>query len=259
MPHRDGYPQGVPCWIDLQTTDQDGAKAFYGGLFGWELDDQPLPMGGHYTMASLDGGAVAGIGTQPPGTPEGMPPIWTTYFWVDDLDEVVGKVGTAGGQVVMPPMDVMETGRMAIVADPTGGMVGLWEANQHRGAETVNTPGSLVWNELITGDPEGAASFYDAILGTTHVTAPMGDDDYTVINAGDRGVAGIMSLPEHMGVPTAWTVYFGTDDLDATVARIEELGGSIKNQVDSPAGPLAVAADPQGAVFQVMQPTEFAD
>lgn len=260
MPHRDGYPQGVPCWIDLQTTDQEAAKAFYGGLFGWELDDEPLPMGGHYTMASLDGGAVAGIGTQPPGTPEGMPPYWTTYFWVDDLDEVVGKVADAGGQVVIPRMDVMETGRMAVVADPTGGMAGLWEANQHKGAGTVNTPGSLVWNELITPDPETAASFYDAILGTTHETVPMGDDgDYTVINVGDRSVAGIMALPEHMGVPTAWTVYFGTDDIDAAVARIGELGGSIMNQVDSPAGPLAVAADPQGAVFQVMQPTEFAD
>jgi predicted enzyme related to lactoylglutathione lyase len=171
----------------------------------------------------------------------------------------VGKVAGAGGQVVMPQMDVMETGRMAIVADPTGGMVGLWEANQHRGAGTVNTPGSLVWNELITQDPETAASFYDAILGTTHETGPVGDGEYTVINAGDRGVAGIMALPEHMGVPTAWTVYFGTDDIDASVAKIEELGGSIMNKVDSPAGPLAVAADPQGAVFQVMQPTEFAD
>ena len=100
MAKRDGYPQGVPCWVDLQTTDQEGAKAFYGELFGWELDDQPIPMGGHYTMASLDGGAVAGIGSQPPDTPEGMPPFWATYFWVDDVDEVLGKVADAGVSVV---------------------------------------------------------------------------------------------------------------------------------------------------------------
>lgn len=259
MPSRDGYPQGVPCWVDLQTTDQEGAKAFYSGLFGWEIADEPLPMGGHYSMGSLDGGAVAGIGAQAPGTPEGMPPIWATYFWVDDLDEVVGKVEGAGGQVVVPPMDVMETGRMAFVVDPTGAHVGLWEANQHKGAGTVNQPGALVWNELITTDPEAAATFYDAILGTTHDTSPMGDSDYTVVMAGDRGVAGIMSLPEHQGVPTAWTVYFGAEDIDATVAKAQELGGTILNQVDTPVGPIAVIADPQGGVFQAMQPTEYQD
>lgn len=259
MPHRDGYPQGMPSWIDLQTTDQEGAKAFYSTLFGWELDDQPLPMGGHYTMASLDGGDVAGIGAQPPGAPEGMPPVWTTYFAVDDLGEVVARVEAAGGQVVMPPMQVMESGSMALVADPTGGIAGLWQAAQHKGAGTVNQPGALIWNELITPDPDTAASFYDAILGTTHQTGPMGDDDYTVINVDGRSVAGAMSLPEHAGVPTAWTVYFGTDDIAATVAKARELGATIFNEVDSPVGRIAVIGDPQGAVFQVMQPTEWPD
>lgn len=261
MPHRDGYPQGVPSWVDLQTTDQEGAKAFYSGLFGWELTDEPLPMGGHYTMASLEGGAVAGIGAQPPGSPEGMPPVWTTYFAVDDLGEVVGKVDAAGGQVVSPPMQVMENGSMAIVADPTGGVVGLWQPNQHEGAGTVNQHGALLWNELITDEPDRAAEFYDAILGTTHQTGPMGGggSDYTVLNVDGRSIAGAMSLPQHAEVPTVWTVYFGTDDIDATVAKAEELGGRVENRVDSPVGPLAVITDPQGAVFQVMQPTEWPD
>ncbi|MEX1281262.1 MAG: VOC family protein [Acidimicrobiia bacterium] len=260
MSHRDGYPQGVPSWVDLQAKDQEVAKAFYSQLFGWELDDQPLPMGGHYTMASLDGGAVAGIGSPPPGSPDEMPSVWTTYFAVDDLAEVLAKVEDAGGQVVMPAMQVMESGHMAMVADPTGGVAGLWQANQHRGAGTVNQHGALVWNELITPDPDGAAAFYDAILGTTHETGPMGGDtDYTVINVDGRSVAGAMALPEHEGVPTAWTVYFATDDIDATVARAKELGGTVMNQVDSPAGPLAVIADPQGAVFQVMQPIQMDD
>jgi hypothetical protein len=262
MPHRDGYPQGVPSWVDLATGDLDGAKAFYGALFGWAMEDQEMPPGvdGYYTMAYLDGGSVAGIGNQPPDAPEGMPPVWTTYFAVDDVDEVVARVEGAGGTVMMPTMQIMGSGRMAMVVDPTGGMVGLWEAGEHKGAQVVNQHGALVWNELITPEPDTAADFYDAILGTTHETGPMGGDgDYTVINVDGRSVAGAMALPEHQGVPTAWTVYFATDDIDATVAKAEALGGTVMNRVDSPAGPLAVIADPQGAVFQVMQPLEMED
>jgi uncharacterized protein len=258
MPHRDGYPQGVPCWVELQTTDQEAAKTFYATLFGWELDDQPLPMGGHYTMASLDGGTVAGITLQPPGSPEGMPPVWTTYLAVDDLATVADEVTSAGGQLIASPMRVMESGSMAIVADPTGGVVGLWQADRHRGAGTVNQPGALLWNELITPEPERAASFYDAILGTTHETTPMGDGDtYTVLEVDGRAVAGAMALPDDAGVPTAWSVYFGTEDIAATVAAATDLGATIVMEMESPAGPLAVIADPQGAVFQVMQPPEW--
>jgi uncharacterized protein len=260
MSHRGRYPQGVPCWVELQTTDQQEAKAFYAALFGWELDDEPLPMGGHYTLASLDEGTVAGITPQPPGSPQGMPPVWTTYLAVDDLTETVDTVPSAGGQVIAPPMPVMERGSMAIVADPTGGVVGLWQADRHHGAATVNQPGAVLWNELITPEPERAAAFYDTTLGTTHQTTPMGDGDtYTVLEVDGRAVAGAMALPEHMGVPTAWTVYFGTEDIAATVAAARDLGATILNEVDSPAGPLAVIADPQGAVFQVMQPPEWPD
>lgn len=261
MARRDGYPQGVPSWVDLATADPDAAKAFYGSLFGWTMEDQEMPPGvdGYYTMAYLDGGSVAGIGNQPPDAPEDMPPVWTTYFAVDDVDEVVGKVGAANGSVMMPVMQIMESGRMAMVVDPTGGMVGLWEPGQHKGAQVVNRHGALLWNELITDHPDTAAAFYDAILGTSHETGPMGDSNYTVINVDGRSVAGAMALPEHQDVPTAWTVYFGTDDIEATVARVRELGGMVLNQVDSPVGRLAVCADPQGGVFQVMQPTEWPD
>jgi uncharacterized protein len=260
MPHRDSYPQGVPCWVELQTTDQGAAKAFYAALFGWDLDDEPLPMGGHYTMARLDGGTVAAITPQPPGSPESMPPVWFTYLAVDDVDAVVARVTAAGGQVIAPAMQVMENGSMAVIADPTGGVIGLWQANQHEGAGTVNQPGALLWNELITPEPERAAAFYDAILGTTHDTQPMGDGDtYTVLEVDGRAVAGAMALPEAMGVPTAWTVYFATEDIAATVAAATDLGATILNEVDSPPGPLAVIADPQGAVFQVLQPTEWPD
>ena len=165
MPTRTEYEQGTPSWVDLQTTDQDAGKEFYASLLGWSYDDRPMPQGGTYSMALLNGETVAAIAPMPPGAPEGRPPMWNTYIAVDDIAATVEKVGPAGGQVFMPPMAVGDAGTMAFVADPTGAVVGLWQANQHIGATLVNEPGALIWNELITDKPESALAFYEAVLG----------------------------------------------------------------------------------------------
>lgn len=132
MPKRSEYRQGTPNWVDLQTTDQSAAKKFYTSLFGWGYDDNPVPGGGGvYSMATLNGEAVAAIAPMPPGAPEGMPPIWNTYIAVDDVDAVVDKVVPGGGQVMMPAFDIGDAGRMSFITDPTGAAVGLWQANRH--------------------------------------------------------------------------------------------------------------------------------
>lgn len=260
MPHRSSYEQGVPCWVELQTTDPSDAKAFYAALFGWAFDDQTLSSGDCYTLARLDGGTVAGIMRQPPELPACTPPMWFTFLAVDDLTLVVEAVAAAGGEVMTPARSVTDGRTQAIVADPTGGVVGLWQANTQPGATTVNQPGAVIWNELITSDPDRAAAFYDAVLGTTHATSAMGHGEfYTVLEVDGRPVAGAMALPEHVDVPTAWSVSFATDDIAATIAAARSLGASVRNEVASPAGPLAIIADPQGAVFQVMQPIEWPD
>jgi predicted enzyme related to lactoylglutathione lyase len=156
MPKKTEYEQGTPSWVDLQTTDQAAGKAFYASLLGWSYDDQPMPQGGTYSMALLNGETVAAIAPTPPGAPEGMPPMWNTYIAVDDIAATVEKVGPAGGQVLMPAMAVGDAGTMAFVADPTGAVVGLWQADQHIGATLVNEPGAPIWNELITDKPESA-------------------------------------------------------------------------------------------------------
>src|SRR6201995_658518 len=128
MPQISQNAQGTPTWVDLQTTDQSAAKQFYASLLGWSYDDNPMPQGGVYSMATVNGETVAAIAPMPPGAPEGRPPMWNTYIAVDDVDATVDKVGPAGGQVLMPPVDIGEAGRMAFVAQPTGPAGGPWQA-----------------------------------------------------------------------------------------------------------------------------------
>jgi uncharacterized protein len=254
MPVRTSYAQGTPNWVDLQTSDQAAAKQFYSGLFGWTYDDQPMGEGAVYSMAELGGEHVAAIAPQPAElAAAGAPPMWNTYIAVDSVDDAIAKVEAAGGQVAMPPFDVMDAGRMAFVLDPGGSAVALWQANQHIGATLVNETGTLTWNELITTDP-AAAKFYEQVLGVTTSTMDMGAGEYTLFHVGDQMVGG--STPPPMeGVPNHWHVYFAVDDADATAAKAAELGGSVMvPPFDTPVGRMAVLADPQGAVFSVIKP-----
>ncbi|MCW2654360.1 MAG: hypothetical protein JWR32_5336 [Mycobacterium sp.] len=256
MPKKTEYDQGTPCWVDLQTTDQDAAKRFYASLLGWSYDDQPMPQGGVYSMATVKGETVAAIAPMPPGAPAGMPPMWNTYLAVRDVDAAVEKVGPAGGQVLMPPTDIGDAGRMAFVADPTGAVAGLWQANRHIGATLVNEPGAVVWNELITDKPDSALSFYEAVVGLSHSSVEMGPGQtYHLLKVGGTDVGGAMEppMPE---VPNHWHVYFAVEDADGTAAKASAEGGQVMMEpFDIPSvGRSAVLADPQGAVFSVLTP-----
>ena len=255
MPARTSYLQGTPNWVDLQTTNQDAAKAFYGALLGWTFDDQPMPEGQVYSMAKLGEENVAAIAPQSPDmAAAGVPPMWNTYLAVDSADDAVTKVEAAGGQVAMAPFDVMNAGRMAFVLDPGGAGVAFWQADQHIGASLVNEPGTVMWNELITDNP-AAAAFYEQVLGVT--TTPMeGADfgDYTLFLVNGEMVGGTVA-PQMPGVPNHWHVYFAVDGADATVAKAAELGGSVLAEpFDTPVGRMAFLTDPQGAAFSIIQP-----
>ena len=253
MPTRDSYAQGTPNWVDLQTTDQAAAKAFYGGVFGWSYDDQPMEGDAVYSLAKLGDENVAAIAPQSPElAAAGAPPMWNTYLAVDSADEAAAKVGPAGGTVAMEPFDVMDAGRMAFVLDPSGAAVALWQANQHIGATLVNEPGTVVWNELITDNP-AVVSFYERVLGVTTATAEMGEGKYTMFQVAGREVGGT-TPPMMEGVPNHWHVYFSVADADASAAKIQELGGSVMvAPFDTPIGKMAVVTDPQGAVFSLFQ------
>ena len=258
MPTRDAYDPGTPCWIDLNTPDVDASKTFYSGLFSWDVEDSHDDDGTWiYANFTKDGAVVAGLGAQQPQM-AGMPPIWSSYVSTDDVDATVGKVADAGGTVMMPPMDVMTEGRMAIVADPTGAVIAAWQPGRHIGATVVNEPDTWAWNELLTRDLDAATPFYAAVFGWEYDVMDMGGgQDYTVVRGGPEGIAGMMAMPDGMPeqVPNHWAVYFLVDDADAAAAKAVELGGQITMPAsDTPVGRIAGLHDPAGGSFQVMQP-----
>ncbi|HVX22105.1 MAG TPA: VOC family protein [Acidimicrobiales bacterium] len=247
----DRYDHGVPSWVDLSTDDLPKARAFYGGLFGWDTPEGP-PEAGGYTLAAIGGRPVAGLG---PKMDPNMPTVWMTYVNVDDADAVVAKVAPAGGQVLVPPMDVMDAGRLAVVADPAGAVIGLWQPAQHQGAGLVNEPNTYCWSELVTTDVEGAKAFYAAVLGWGSETQGGDGMAYTEWKVAGRSVGGMMQKPAEMPaeVPPHWGVYFAVADADQTVARIKELGGTVMmGPTDIQPGRFAVAMDPAGAPFNVL-------
>jgi predicted enzyme related to lactoylglutathione lyase len=272
MPERDGYIPGVPCWVDTSQPDPEAAAEFYGGLFGWQLENVlPDDAGAKYLIGRIGGRDAAAVGS----IPEGAPPMamWNTYIWVDSADETASKVKDAGGSVVTEPFDVMDAGRMAVCADPEGAVFCAWQAKGHKGAQVVNEHGSLNFNGLNTRDAAGAKRFYGSVLGWEVLdlggvemwTLPGYGDHLETIHpeirkqvaeaGGPEGfedvVASINPIPDDQpDTPPHWSVTFAVDDADAIAARAAELGGEVVvPPMDAPWVRMTVLTDPQGATF----------
>jgi uncharacterized protein len=251
------YETGAPCWADLMTTDRQKAIAFYTGLFGWTEGADAGPDFHHYTQFLLRGKAVAAVVDMMADTAAGgMTSTWTTYLAVDDLDAVAAKIVPAGGTVAMPPMDVAQAGRMAMVADPSGALVGLYQAGEHIGAELIYEPGTMGWNELTTRDPEKALIFWNDVFGWVDEPKPMGRVTYHELQNNGRTVAGCMPMegdPWPADTPSHWMVYFVVDDTDAMAAKAVDLGGVVTvPPTDNPYGRIAVVNDPTGGAFSLI-------
>lgn len=246
------YRPGTPSWVDLSATDPNAAAEFYSAILGWNVPEG-MPEAGGYRIAELRGVPVAGIGPQ---MQPGMPPNWATYIDTADVDATAKLVADAGGQTFMAPMDVMDVGRMAVFADPTGAAFSAWQAGQHKGAGIVNEPGSLSWNELATRQPEVAIPFYQQVFGWEGRTHDMGGGmSYTEWLLDGSPVGGMAPMDDNIPaeVPPHWRVYFAVGDADATVAKVTELGGSVVvPPMDIPQGRFAMLTDPQGAAFNVI-------
>ena len=257
MGKRQRYEPGTFCWIDLATTDPAGARAFYGELFGWEAEDMPAGEAGTYTMLRLDGDDIGGLYEMDAGQREqGVPPYWFSYVSVDDADAIASRARELGGTVYGEAFDVLDSGRMAVIQDPTGATLGAWQPRAHIGASRVNDPGCFTWNELQTRDPETAADFYAGLFGWE--TEPVEQDGnlvyVTIENAGAKN-GGMMPMTEQHGdTPPHWLVYFTVPSCDDAVARVRELGGGVlTGPFDLGAGRIAVVSDPQGAAFALFE------
>jgi uncharacterized protein len=251
------WPDGTPCWVDLGTNDIPKAIGFYSSQFGWTVQQGGPEVGG-YSMAQLDGRNAVGIGPimGPPGTPS----AWATYFASSDVDATAAKVKSAGGTLLMEPMDVMDAGRMLFAADTTGATFGAWQARNHSGAQVVNVPGAFTWSEHMSFDFEGAKAFYAAVFGYEY--GDMSSDGFsyaTLLINGQQVVGGIGAYPASTdtGHQAFWGVYFGTADTDKSVELLTSHGGKVvRPAADSPYGRMAIVADNQGAVFSLISTPE---
>ena len=256
MGERTSHTPGTFSWVDLSTSDPVDAKRFYGGLFGWTFDDLPVGDGIVYTMCRVDGKSVCAIsGQAEQERSQGIPPHWNNYVTVEDVDASTAKAKELGANVIVEPFDVMDVGRMSVIADPTGAVLSLWEARTSIGAELVNVPGALTWNELATNDVERAKEFYGGLLGWRLEDMEGGGMTYTMIHNGDRPNGGIRPQSElEAGVPPNWLAYFAAERVDDSIAKAGELGGRVLVEpVTVPAGRFAAIGDPQGAVFAVFE------
>jgi hypothetical protein len=235
------------------TSDTDRSRAFYGELFGWTAEAPAEEFGGYFNY-SKNGTLVAGCMASQPGM--GVSDVWSVYLATDDARKTVDAAATNGGQVVAPVMEVADLGVMAVVVDPSGAAVGLWQPGLHKGFGIMSEHGAPSWFELATRDFDAAVEFYRNVFRwDTQMASDTPEFRYLVAVQGDAQLAGVMDasgfLPE--GMPSHWSVYFGTDDTDATVAQAVALGGSILRPAeDTPYGRLATVADPNGAAFKLV-------
>lgn len=249
MGERTQYAPGTFSWIDLTTTDQQAARAFYGDLFGWDAEDMPVGEGVVYSMMRRNGHDVAAISPQPRAQREaGVPPAWNSYVTVASADAVAERAADLGATVHATPFDVFEAGRMAVIQDPQGAWFLVWEPKAHAGAGLVNAPGALVWNELASRDLDASRDFYAALFGWSIAPFGGGEQPYLTIKNGDASNGGIR--PASPQEPPHWLVYLGVEDLAAALDRVGALGGTtLAGPIDIQMARIAVVADPQGATF----------
>lgn len=255
MAEMQSYMPGTFCWVDLATPDPEAAKAFYGSVFGWTAEDPYRDLGVPYTMLSHGGRQACGL--YPPSPEQGPTPYWSSYVNVTDVDATAERAVALGATPVMPAMDVMGEGRMCVIQDPTGALVGLWQARAHPGAQIDNQVGARSWSELLTRDTARAAAFYGTLFGWTTRTSPglMGGR-YVLFELEGKPVAGMLQIQEDWGpMPPNWTVYFGVADCDGALETASQLGGSVlmgPMEIEK-VGRFAYVRDPQGATFAVIQ------
>lgn len=262
MPVRTTVPLGAPIWIDLATSDLDGAQEFYGAVFDWTFESAGPDYGG-YVNVFCQGRPVAGLMANDPqwGAPDG----WTTYLHTADARATLGKAKAAGAMLCVEaaePMEIKDKGAMAVFADPAGAMVGLWQPAGHRGFELVGEAGAPVYHQLTTGGYAAALDFYrDVFDWQTETVADTDEFRYSTALFEGETLLGVMDaavLPEATqcgpidGPPSVWTVFFGAEDVDKTVDLIVERGGGIVRAAeDTPYGRLAAVTDPTGAAFNL--------
>jgi uncharacterized protein len=254
MPNVDNAIASTVVWAELATPDLAKARAFYGELLGWSYVGGDDARTGFYTMAQRGGRNIAALCKKDANSPG--PSAWRIYFGSDDVTDTARKVAAAGGRVLSAPMDVMEHGRLAVFADPSGAPFGVWQAKQHSGAQLVNEPGAMAWHEVYTRDASKAREFYTRVFGLEARRLANSGVEYWTLNKGASEVCGLMQMTDQFPkeVPSHWNTYFAVSDADAATKKAQELGATIMQPpFDVPHGRMSAIDDPLGAGFALIK------
>ena len=240
-----------PAWVDLATSDPEGARAFYAKVFGWAIDVNPDPQYGGYALAKIDGHDAAGIGpTQSPG----QPTAWSVYIGTDDLEALNRRVTDAGGTVVLPRMDVGDQGAMATYQDPAGAFFSAWQATTMRGFQTEGA-NAFGWAEVNARGVDKVVPFYQKVFGWTARPSGSPEQPYTEFQIDGTSIAGAaeMSPMVPAEAPSHWLAYFTVPDVDGSHRKALDAGArELVAPLDFPGGRMSILSDPQGATFGLM-------
>lgn len=246
-----------PVWVDLSSSDPAASREFYSRLFGWKVDVVPDPQYGGYAMAKIGEQDVAGIGPQQ--SPD-APSAWMVYVGTQDAEDLAARVRAAGGNVIAPPFDVGDAGRMAVFQDPAGAFISAWQPKAMSGF-LAGQPSTFGWAELNARGIEKAVPFYEKAFDWTAKKSDMGEGapPYTEFQLGGESIAGGMEMNPMVPaeVPSHWMVYFNVEDVDQSVRKATEAGArEMLAPQDFPGGRFAIVGDPQGAAFGLLKMRE---
>lgn len=252
-------PTSTFVWYELTTSDAPAAAAFYQAVFGWTLKDAAMPEL-QYSLASAGNTEVAGIMALPPEAANaGAPPCWTGYISVPDVDAHAQRVTLAGGMVYVPPTDIPNIGRFAVVGDPQGAGFALFKGlpTEAPAPPPMGTPGTFGWNELHAMDDAAAFALYADLFGWTADQAmdmgPLGT--YQLFAADGVAIGGMMRRADG-GKRATWLYYICVEQIDAGAERVRAHGGkTLEAPSEVPGGMwIAPCIDPQGAAFALLGP-----
>ena len=251
------FVAGAPVWLDLSSSDPEGARTYYSKVFGWKVEVNPDPQYGGYALAKAGGKDVAGIG---PKMSAEAPSAWLVYIGTKDADETAKKAEVAGGKVIAPPMQVGPQGRMVVIQDPSGALLGAWEPGEMKGAQLMDAPNSLAWAELSARGIDKTKPFYKQVFGWGAKQSEIGggadSPPYTEFQHNGESIAGGMEMMDMVPaqVPSYWLAYFGADDVDKSFQKAIDAGGKeMLAPQEFPGGRFAIVADPQGAAFGLLK------
>lgn len=253
MPTVERFAPGEFCWIEVASSNQKAANSFYAALFGWTVRDVPIGPDEVYSLLELQGRVAAGSFTiSPDESAAGIPPHWHLYVAVVSADETAKKAAELGGKVVEAPFDIKDRGRAALIQDPTGAYISVWQANQRLGIGVTGEAGAFCWADLITPDQAKAKTFYEGLFGWKLKPGQEKESGYLHIMNGENYTGGVP--PAHKNSPNDpphWLIYFEAADVDKTFQRAKDMNARVllRPMDFEGGGRVAMLADPLGAVF----------